>query len=548
MASSDTALPDDIDSLKRLCLESQAALKNQQETIQQQKQRLVENELEILWLKDRLFARERALFGSSSEKVAKADTDPIQYHLFNEAEVESDKAETAEKEEASTVVKEHKRSKGGRKKRSCPAETVEVVHDLPVEEKACPCCGGQRPFMKEETSEEFDLIPAKLVRIVHRRKVYGPCRCEGFETSGAKTIVTAPGPAKIVKGSDFSNRSIALCIAAKFADGLPFARVENILKRYGLDMSRATLANLAMSTSLRVSPLIEAFVRDLKNSPVVLMDETPVQVHRIDGKASTSKSYMWVRYGYRDRRPIVSFVYRSNRSSATPNALLNDYKGFLQTDGYAGYHAVGQSPGITHVGCFAHIRRKFFEAFQANDEKPGAASEMLELLKELYAIEKRLRTKLETGKIDEEAFTVTRAVSMAPILARIQAWLQSKAGAFPPKTHIGQAIAYALAEFPKASRFVDHPLMRPDTNLIENEIRPFVVGRKGWLFMDSPKGATASAAFYSLVATARRNGHDPLEYLTYVFDELARRGDTDSVDDLLPYVLKPTTTSLVKTG
>ena len=125
---------------------------------------------------------------------------------------------------------------------------------------------------------------------------------------------------------------------------------------------------------------------------------------------------------------------------------------------------------------------------------------------------------------------------------------KSLAGAFPPKTLIGQAISYALGEYPKAARFVDHPLLRPDTNLVENQIRPFVVGRKGWLFMDSPSGATASAAFYGIIATARLNGHEPLRYLTYVFDEIARRGADDSVDDLLPYALDPNALLPVKTG
>jgi len=537
MATAEAVLPDDIDALKRLCLDRQS-------TIEQQKQRLIEFEHEILWLKDKLYAREKALFGSSSEKLP--DTDSIQYRLFNEAEIESDKADSKQAEPV-TVVKEHTRHKVGRKKRSNPDETKEIIHDLTLEEKTCPCCGCERPLIKEERSEEFDLVPARLVRLVHRRMVYGPCRCDGFESSGERTILTAPGSAKIVRGSDFSNRSIALCITAKYADGIPFARVEKILERSGLEMSRTTLANLTMSTSLRVSPLVEAFNRDLKQSPAILMDETPVQVHRISGKPATSKSYMWVRYGYRDKRPIVSFLYRSNRSSATPNALLADYKGFLQTDGYAGYSTIGQSPGIVHVGCFAHIRRKFFEAFESAG-KQGAAGEMLELLKQLYSSERKLREKLDSGKLDDEVFTATRAVTMAPILEQIRDWLRGKAGSFPPKTLIGQAISYALGEFPKASRFVDHALLRPDTNLVENQIRPFVIGRKGWLFMDSPMGATASAAFYSIIATARLNGHEPLRYLTFVFDEIARRGSNDPVDDLLPYVLDPQAIISVKTG
>ena len=489
---------------------------------------------ELLFVNEKLLARERALFGKSSEKSSPGDE--LQYRLFNEAEVESDKAGQAPA--STTVVKEHVRSRAGRKKRSDPDETIEVLHDLGSGEKTCPCCGSERPLIKQERSEEFDLVPAKVVRIVHLKNVYGPCHCDGFAGSGEKTIVTAKGPAKIVKGSDFSNRSIALCIAAKYADGIPFNRVEKIYGRSGLDVSRTTLSNLTMRTAIRISPLIEAMGRDLTASPVILMDETPVQVHRIAGKHPASQSYMWVSYGYRDKRPIVRFVYKDTRSARIPNALLAGYKGYLQTDGYAGYTGIGQSPGVVHVGCFAHIRRKFFEAFESAG-KTGEAGQMLALIKELYAIEQKLRDRLERGRLDDESFTSMRAIEVAPILVRIKAWLDARNGSVAPQGNLGKAISYALVEWPKASRYPDHALLRPDTNLVESQIRPFVVGRKGWLFMDSPSGATASAAYYSLLQTAQLNGHDAVRYLSYVFDQVAARPADVNVDDLLPYLLKP---------
>ena len=516
----DVATEDDIELLKKRnhdLTEENAALKRA-----------------LLLVNEKLFARERELFGKSSEKLTPADD--LQYRLFNEAEVESDK--TSQAPATTTVVKEHTRSNAGRRKRSTPDETIECVHDLSDEEKACPCCGNARPLVKQDRSEEFDLVPARVVRIVHLKNVYGPCRCDGFGEHGEKTILAARGPAKIVKGSDFTNRSIALCIAAKYADGIPFARVEKIYARSGLDVSRTTLSNLTMRAALRISPLVEAMSRDLSASPVILMDETPVQVHRIKDKKPTGNSYMWVSYGYRDKRPIVRFVYKSTRAASIPNALLAGYKGYLQTDGYAGYTGIGQSPGIVHVGCFAHIRRKFFEAYESSG-KTGEAGQMLALIKELYEVERRLRDRLDRGQFDDDAFTAMRAVEVAPILARIRTWLDSRNGSVTPQGSLGKAITYALIEWPKASRYIDHPLLRPDTNIIENQIRPFVVGRKGWLFMDSPSGATASAAFYSLLQTAQLNGHDAVRYLTHVFDQIASRPENANVDDLLPYLLKP---------
>lgn len=268
------------------------------------------------------------------------------------------------------------------------------------------------------------------------------------------------------------------------------------------------------------------------------MDETPVQVHRIDGKASTSTSYMWVRYGYRDKRPIVQFVYKPTRAARIPNALLSGYKGFLQTDGYAGYTGIGRCIGVVHVGCFAHIRRKFYEAFESAG-KAGEAAQVPELIKELYAVEHKPRERLDRCRPDDESFTSIRAIEAASILSRIKSWLDARNGFVVPQSNLGKAISYALIEWPKASRYNDHALLRPDTYLVESQIRPFFVGRKSWLSMDSSLGASASASYYGLLQTAQLNGHDAVKYLIYVFDQIAARPTDANVDDLLPYLLNP---------
>jgi transposase len=509
-------------------------IEKQARIIENQGQIIEDMKKELEALRQKLFGREKALFGRSSEKIS--DEDVRQSLLFNEAEFEYDKAEQQEKE---SVVKEHKRSsKGGRKKRSDPDETQEVVHDLSPEDKACPCCGKERPLMKQERSEEYDLVPAKVVRIVHLKNVYGSCHCEGFRNSNEKAVLTARGPAKIVKGSDFSNRSIALCIAAKYADGIPFYRVEKIYQRSGLEITRATLAKLTVRSSIAVSPVLEAMERDMLRSEVVLMDETTVQVHRIPGKKPTSKSYMWVRLGYFEGREIVIFLFRSSRAGKIPGNLLAGYTGHLQTDGYQGYSRIGDSPGIIHVGCMAHIRRKFIEAYEVMG-KSSIALEFIVQLKELYAIESRLRQRIEEGKLKPDEFTALRAVKMAPVLEVLRTWLESRARTIPASNKLGQAISYALGQWTRASRFVDHHLLHPDTNLVENKIRPFVIGRNAFMFMDSPSGAVASAAYYSLLLTAKANGHDPVRYLHYLFDQLPARPAGACVDDLLPYRLSP---------
>jgi transposase len=474
-------------------------------------------------------------FGSSSEKRV---VDPAQKTLeFDEAEVHCEPA--AETTTETTVgVKSHARKKPGRKPIRKDIETIEIVHDLSDEEKACPCCGKPRPSMGEERTDEYELVPAHLVRKTHIRRKYGSCTCDDFGESSAKPVVIASANPKIVPKSLFSNSTIAFFITSKFCDAIPFYRMAKMLERYGLDVSRTTLCNLAVGVGRAIRDLIDRMWADIRGSPVVLMDETTLQVLNNTKGNPRSTCYMWVTHGFRGGKPVILFHYHSSRRKDIAERSLEGFSGFLQTDGYDGYASAGSRDGVTHVGCFAHIRRRFVDAKEVGGN-PALAEEMLELIARVYSIERRERDRYEKHEVDSAGFIQRRSAALETVFTKIQLWLSEHSLSVAPQGTLGKAITYAIGHIDKAMRFVDHELLTPDTNRVENAIRPFVIGRKNWLFNNSELGAHASAALYSLIETAKANGHEPLKYLTNVFEMLPRLGDPEKRAALVPYVLDP---------
>ena len=517
MATTIVDLPDDIEALKAMLVK--------------ELDKNAELEKKLTWAEEKYRAMELRYFGRKSEQYSPEEDK--QNRLFDEAEEHS--SETAPPVEIKVHVPAHDRSKRGRKPKQVATEHVEIIHDLTDEEKRCPCCGETRPSIGEERTSEYNLVPAHVVERVHVIKKYGPCTCEGFAASGSLTIVAATGPAKIIKGSDFTNRTTAFFMTAKYADAIPFYRMEKMLARDGLIVSRATLCNQAVAVGRAIGELIDAMDRDIRRSPVILMDETTVQILKDERGPPGRKSYMWLSRGYRDRKPIHLFRYHATRSGEFAAALLEGYQGYLQTDGYSGYNRIGESPGIVHVGCFAHIRRKFHEAWETAG-KTGIASEALEILRRLYVAEAECRSRLDAGSIDSAAFTEERRERIEPIVAYFRGWLDRGTRSVAPQSALGKAIAYAVGQLDRASRFIEHELLTPDTNAAENAIRPFVIGRKNWLFSGSPLGAHASAGIYSLIETAKANGHEPFRYLAYVFDKLPHCKTSEEREGLLPYL------------
>ena len=486
---------------------------------------------DIKILKEQVAFLRDKLFGCKSEKHP-LDLNPPQLLLFDEPGDISSEQPTPSDEEID--VPAHKRKKPGRKPLPKDLPRVDVIHDLKEEEKICGC-GCQMSRIGTEESEKLDIIPAKIRVIHHIRYKYACKNCEGVE-SEAGAVKIAPAPEQLIPKSIATPGLLAYVLTSKFVDHLPFYRQEDQFKRIGVDLSRATMANWSIKVAERCNPLLGLLQSEILSGPLVNIDETTVQVLKEPGRKNTTKSYMWVFRGGPPEKPALIFQYHPTRSGQVPSDYLRNYEGYIQTDGYSGYNALGQKKGIIHLGCWAHARRKFKEVQNAAKNikncknKTGSADVALNYIRKLYAIEKRAKSLDYTP----EQIYKDRQDKARPILDDFKNWLDKRALQTPPKGLLGKAISYTLNEWEKLIQYINDGLLRPDNNLAENAIRPFVVGRKNWLFSGSPKGAEASAALYSLIETAKANGLEPYRYLRYLFENLPSAHATHDYKKLLP--------------
>ena len=269
---------------------------------------------------------------------------------------------------------------------------------------------------------------------------------------------------------------------------------------------------------------------------IIQMDETTVQVLKEKGRAPQSLSYMWVRRGGPPDRPVILFDYEPSRGGSFPTRLLADFQGILQTDGYDGYSAVAKRNDIVSVGCLAHARRKFNEALKAQQKKGrgGLAKQGFEFIQRIYRVEREARER----NLDTDARKALREEKARPVWDAFRQWLDHAVGQVSPKSLTGKALAYTHKQWPRLIRVLDDGRIEIDNNRCENAIRPFVLGRKAWLFADTPAGAEASARLYSLIETAKANGLEPYAYLARVFEELPAAiaaDDDDAITRLLPW-------------
>jgi transposase len=483
-------------------------------------------------LKEQIQFYKQRLFGRKSEVFTSEAVDQAQ--LFNEAEAgaQEEKAEPAEL----ITVPEHQRKKRGRKPLPDDLPREEVIHDLPEKEKQCACCGKELPGIGQEATEELAIVPEQVKVIRHVRLKYGPCGCGESQAQEKPEVKIAAAPARMIPHSIVSPSLLAYSITGKFNDGLPFCRQSMQFARYGVEISRATLCNWALAAAEKCEPLIGLLRGEIKRSPLIQMDETPIQVLDEPGRKAESKSYMWVSKGTVDGKPIILYEYDQSRSQTVPTRISEGYQGYLQTDDYRGYDGIAASPGIKQVLCWAHARRKFADAEKVS---PGSlAKEGLVWIQNLYDIEKILRAELDAGKILADDFVRKRKERAKSLLDGYQRWLEKKAPEVPPESLIGKAIRYSLCNWKKLIRYLEAWYITPDNNGVENAIRPFVLGRKNWLFANTPRGASASACLYSLVETAKANGLEPYHYLNNLFTLLPSATTPEALRLLLPTQIK----------
>ncbi len=327
-------------------------------------------------LEDELRLLKHKLFGRRSEKLSAEEQ--RQASLFDEAEWIADRSSPSK--EPATPVRSHLRRPRGRKPLPASLPREEVLHDIPEEEKICRC-GATLVRIGEETSEQLEVIAAQLKGIRPIRPQYACRCCDGAE--GQPVVKIAPAVPQIIPKSIATAGLLAYLLVSTFADALPFYRQEKLFARIGVELSRVDFSHWAMQAARACDPLLEGMLQEIRSGPVVLMDETRVQVMKELGRVNTAKSYMWVMRGGPPEHPLIVYRYHPTRSERVPLQYLSGYVGHLQTDGYDGYSKVGALPGIGHAGCWAHARRKFDEAAKAS-QSGGAAREALERIAALY--------------------------------------------------------------------------------------------------------------------------------------------------------------------
>jgi transposase len=498
--------------------------------IEIQGNRLVRLEQENDFLREQLRLLTAKIYGRKSERFTLGENPQLQ--LFDEPAEEEPQQKTDADPGTVIDVAGHKRARAGRKPLPEHLPRVTILHDVTEEEKRCDC-GAEKSRIGEEVAEQLDIVPARAQVLRHVRPKYACRCCEGVEGTGP-TVVIAPPPAQIIPKSIVSPGLLAFILTGKFADALPFYRQEGIFKRLGVEINRTSMCNWALQGGRACWPLIELLVEEILSSQLINIDETTMQVLLEPGRSQTSTSYMWVFRGGDPERPILVFRYHPGREGKVAADFLGDYQGFVQTDGYSGYGFLDSRPGVVHLGCWAHVRRKFIEvtksAHDSGKKKAGVAAEAVERIRALYAIE---REAAESG-LDSDAIACLRQEKATPLLEAMHPWLLERASETPPKSLLGKALAYALGQWPRLSHYLKDGCLRMDNNLAENAIRPFVVGRKNWLFSGSAEGARASATIYSLIETAKANGLDPYWYLRHVFERLPLAKTREHLRALLP--------------
>ena len=462
-------------------------------------------------LKRQLSVLKKMAFGSKSEKTKQIETNPEQISLFNEAETEQ--SVSAREEEKEIVVTGHSRKKKRTRDeifKDLPVE--EVIHE--VEDKTCPECGTEMTVIgKEYLHEELVYVPAKIFRRKHYAEVVKCPDCGEYteKSIGEKAvIVKGKAPETVLPKSYCSTELLTHILYEKYAKAVPLERLSKDFRSMKAEISTATLSNWVIEAADRYfRPIYEELHNQILSSSVIHADETVVQVLKEKDRKATAESRMWV---YCTEK-IKLYEYRPTRKGQNAAEFLKGYTGYLVCDGYDGYNKLTE---VTRCGCWAHARRKFLEAMPVDEEikKTSKAKEGFEKINRIFELEREFK---ELSK--EERYN-QRQQQTKPVLDEFYAWIET----INPiqGSGLAKAVQYAKNEKKYLYAFLENPNIPIDNNLAERTVKPFVIGRKNWLFSTSPKGAEASAMIYSIINTAEANGLNPRDYLTEVFNNPGR--------------------------
>lgn len=477
----------------------------------------------------------KKLFGSSSEKGI--GQIPGQMDLFNEVEASADPS--LEEEDAKDATEENQEEvskKGPRKKRSTDKERYKGV---PVEKRylepsegtpVCEECGSLMEKIGEEfVRRELRITPARAKVIEYYSVNYACKQC--MDDAVSLTIVKGKdGKAHMMYGMA-SASTVAWIIYQKYCNGMPLYRIEQDLGNLGVKIGRATLSNWVIKNGTAFfTPMYEFFHRRLLERGFAMADETPVQILHEPGRRAQTQSYMWLfRSGEDGEYPIILYKYSETRAGDTAVDFLDGFHGYLMCDGYSGYNKVKTAK---RLACWAHVRRYLIDAIpkgkQLDYSQPSVQGVMY--INQLFDKEDKIRKKYKTFDAIKEA----RDSQERPIIEGFLSWLDKQEPV--RNSRLDKAVTYVRNRREHLATYLEDGRCSFSNNLSENSIRPFVVGRKGWLFCNTPAGAETSAMAYTMVEMAKANGVNPYHYLTFLFEKQPNENmSDDELEQLAPW-------------
>jgi transposase len=469
----------------------------------------------------------RRYYGPKSERF-----DPRQLLLFGQAveQLPLDEASIAEEAGEPLVTRRvKKRHPHGRQQLPEHLERIPIEHDLAPEEKNCPACGQARQRIGAEVSEQLEYFPASFKVLAHIRHKYGcpQCDLEGYNPN----IRAARKPLQPIDKGLPGPSLLAYVAVSKLGDHLPLYRLENIFERHQVHVARSTMCAWMRAAGEFVAPLVTLMIGRVRESQVIHTDDTPVPIQS-PGQKKCRKGRIWCYLGD-EANPYTVYDYTPNRQRDGPATWLAGFTGYLQADAYGGYDGIFTSGKVTEVACWAHARRKFYDAQDSDSRRAG---EMLALVGELYKIEREAK---DTGDGTRLALRQQRSL---PVLTQIKTWLDTESEIVLPRSPMGQAIGYAQNQWTALTAYVTQDFLAIDNNAAERALKRVAIGRKNWLFAGNDAAAQNHARLWTLIASCERHSVCPQRYLTSV---LAKIGTTpaDQLDQLLPDVWKANDTA-----
>jgi transposase len=478
---------------------------SESEQIVQLQKELAWAKLKIQVLEERLRLQRIKKYGPGSEKLSDAQLQLLDLEPgVSNAEVQTE----SEREPLPAPAKQQKsRKHPGRQQLPAALPRVERVIACTPEQCTCKACGQAKAVIGYDVSEQLDVEPAKYFVVVTKREKRACKRCE----EGG--VVAAPAPERIIEKSLVSDRVVIDTVVAKYSDHLPLYRQSVILQREaGVEIGRATLDGWVMRVGELLIPMVEVMRRKLLGGSYIQADETPVDVQLRDGRGQNHQAYLW-QYGQPGGGVVFDFCLGRGREG--PKEFLGQFEGILQTDGYVAYERVG-GPKLVHAGCWAHSRRKFFDAVKLNPHD-AVATRMVKLIDELFGIDALAREE----KLDHAARHVLRLERAQPLVEIIRGEVEAARNASLPSSALGKAANYTLLQWRKLTRFLEHAELELSNNLAENSMRPVALGRKNWIHVGSQQAGPKVAAILSIVETCRRMKIPIRGYLAAVLPGIA---------------------------